>query len=49
MVRWHDTIDVPVAANGSWVVLAAYGDQTLEPVHPGRKPFAVTNPIWLQR
>ncbi|MCA9676779.1 MAG: CehA/McbA family metallohydrolase, partial [Myxococcales bacterium] len=49
VVRWHDTIDVPVAANGSWVVLAAYGDQTLEPVHPGRKPFAVTNPIWLQR
>lgn len=48
-VRWQDTIDVAVAAGGSWVVLAAYGDAALDPVHPGRRPFGVTNPIWLER
>ncbi len=49
VVRWQDTIDVAVAAGGSWVVLAAYGDAALDPVHPGRRPFGVTNPIWLER
>jgi hypothetical protein len=28
-------------------VIAAYGDTTLEPVHRGRKPFGVTNPIFV--
>jgi hypothetical protein len=49
VTRFDDTIDVPVAAAGSWVVFAAYGDTALDPVHPGRIPFGVTNPIFLQR
>jgi hypothetical protein len=30
-------------------VLAAYGDRALDPVHPGRIPFGVTNPIFIGR
>lgn len=47
-VRWRGTIPVDVrAAGGGFVVIAAYGDAALEPVHPGRIPFGVTNPIFL--
>jgi hypothetical protein len=42
-------IEVPVAASGSWVVFHAAIDGDLSPVHPGRAPFAVTNPIFLRR
>jgi len=49
VLRFHKTIPVDVAATGGWVVVAAYGDSPLEPVHPGRIPFGVTNPIWLTR
>jgi hypothetical protein len=41
---------VPVAASQSsarhWVVFHAKSDVDLAPVHPGRKAFAVTNPIF---
>jgi hypothetical protein len=50
VIRWEGDIDVDVAAGmGSYVIVAAYGDSTLEPVHPGRIPFGVTNPIFLAR
>ena len=49
VVRWDDAVAVNVAAGGSWIVVAAYGDQPLEPVHPGRLPFAVSNPIFVER
>ena len=51
VVRYQDTIDVNVAAGGSWVVFAAYSETsaTLAPVHPGRQIFGVTNPIFLER
>jgi hypothetical protein len=41
-------IDVDPGALGSWVVFVADGDTDLEPVHPGRRPFAVTNPIFFR-
>lgn len=48
-IRWRGTVSVDVrAAGGGFVVIAAYGDRALEPVHPGRIPFGVTNPIFLQ-
>ena len=34
-------IPVQVRATGGFVVVAAYGDSDLEPVHPGRIPFGV--------
>jgi len=49
---------VPVPAGTDWVVFHARGlydptienrseqEQTLDPVHPGRLPFGVTNPIF---
>lgn len=40
-------ISVPVAAGGSWVVFHVSSDGTLAPVHPGRIPFAVSNPVFL--
>jgi hypothetical protein len=50
VIRWEGDIDVDVAAGmGSYVIVAAYGDSTLEPVHPGRIPFGATNPIFLAR
>jgi hypothetical protein len=48
VVRFQKQIPVSVKSGGSFVVIAAYGDQPLEPVHPGRIPFGVTNPIFLQ-
>lgn len=49
VIRFVRDIPVDVAAEGSWVVVAAYGDEPLDPVHPGRVPFAVSNPIWIER
>ena len=50
VVRFEGDVEVDVAADpGSFVIVIATGDETLEPVHPGRLPFAVTNPIFLER
>ena len=49
--RFVHPIVVPVdpdPARRTWVVLHARGDGDLSPVHPGRRPFGVTNPIYLQ-
>lgn len=46
-VRYEGDLDVDVATGGSYVIVAAYGDEPLEPVHPGRMPFGVANPIFL--
>lgn len=48
-IRWHKTIPAAVATSGSYVIVAAYGSQPMEPVHPDRIPFGVTNPIFLTR
>ncbi|MCS6899780.1 MAG: CehA/McbA family metallohydrolase [Myxococcales bacterium] len=32
----------------NWVVFHARGEGDLSPLHPGRRPFAVSNPIFLQ-
>ena len=37
------------AATGSYVIVVAHGDEPLDPVHPGKRPFGVTNPIFLFR
>jgi len=54
--RFSESVEVPPGAD--WVVFHARGDynpaiedsddqpQTLDPVHPGRLPFGVTNPIF---
>ena len=48
-VRWRGTVPAEVRADGSgFVIIAAYGDGALEPVHPGRTPFGVTNPIFIK-
>jgi len=46
-IRWSGRVAIPTQASGSFVVVAAYGTQPLEPVHPGRIPFGVTNPIFV--
>jgi hypothetical protein len=45
--RFDQDVMVDVRTAGSYVIVAAYGDSTLEPVHRGRIPFGVTNPIFL--
>jgi hypothetical protein len=46
-VRWRGRIDVQTRATGGFVVIAAYGAKPLEPVHPGKLPFGVTEPIFV--
>jgi len=51
-VRFRGSLDVPVSAAGgipTYAVFVAAGDQPLEPVHPGRMPFGVTNPVFFSR
>lgn len=49
-VRFADQIQVSVAATGrTHVILVADGDERMHAVHPGRRPFGVTNPIFLTR
>jgi hypothetical protein len=45
-VRWRGSIPVQPRAAGGFVVIAAYGDRKLEPVHD-KTPFGVTNPIFV--
>ncbi|MBI4703008.1 MAG: CehA/McbA family metallohydrolase [Deltaproteobacteria bacterium] len=33
----------------NWVVFHAKGKGTLDPLHPGRRPFAVSNPVFLEQ
>ena len=47
VVRWQGQIPVNVRATGGFVVIAAYGTNALDPVHPGYVPFGVTNPIFV--
>ncbi len=47
VIRWHGQIQIQVAATGGFVIIAAYGGQALEPVHPGCTPFGVINPIFV--
>jgi hypothetical protein len=46
--RLRQTISVPVAATGSWVLFVAHG-QELTPMYPAREAFGATNPIYLRR
>jgi hypothetical protein len=48
VLRWSGQIPVQVQASGGFVVIAAYGENQLNPVHPGRVPFGVTNPIFVR-
>lgn len=48
-IRLDRMVTVDVASAGSYVIVAAYGDADLEPVHPRRTPFGVSNPIFLRR
>jgi hypothetical protein len=47
VVRWRGQIAVQTRATGGLVVIAAYGSTPLEPVHPGKVPFGVTEPIFV--
>lgn len=48
-VRLDAIIEADVAPAGSFVIVHVAGSDPLEPVHPGRAPFAVSNPIFLRR
>jgi hypothetical protein len=45
-VRWRGSFPVQAAATGGFVVVAAYGDRSMQPVHD-KAPFGVTNPIFV--
>jgi len=47
VVRWNKRLMVLTRATGGFVVIAAYGDKPLEPVHPMKSPFGVTEPIFV--
>ncbi len=48
-IRFERDITVDVSSAESYAIFAAYGSAALEPVHPQRIPFGVTNPIFLRR
>jgi hypothetical protein len=37
------------AATRNWVLFHAKGEGDLAPLHPGKKPFAVSNPVFLEK
>ncbi len=47
---WDQTVDVKPSSSKPrhWVVFHAKGPNDLAPLHPGRKPFAVSNPVFFQ-
>ncbi|MFT3697673.1 MAG: CehA/McbA family metallohydrolase [Kofleriaceae bacterium] len=47
VIRYHAEVPVNVRAAGGFVVIAAYGTKAMEPVHPGRIPFGMANPIFV--
>jgi hypothetical protein len=46
-IRWRGQIPIQTRATGGFVVIAAFGTRPLEPVHPGKIPFGVTEPIFV--
>ncbi len=48
VLRFDQDVEVAVDSGGSWVVFHARGEMPLDPVHPGRMPFGVTQPIFFQ-
>jgi hypothetical protein len=40
-------VSIDAAARRTWVVFHAKGEADLAPLHPGRRPFAVSNPVFL--
>lgn len=47
-VRFDAAIELSLERD-AFVVLVADGEGTLEPIHPGRRPFGVSNPIFFER
>ncbi|MEZ4309721.1 MAG: CehA/McbA family metallohydrolase [Polyangiaceae bacterium] len=43
------TVKLDASAENNWVVFHAKGEGDLSPLHPGRKPFAVSNPVFLEK
>ena len=42
-------VSLDPARQGNWVVFHAKGEKDLAPLHPGRRPFAATNPFFLEK
>jgi hypothetical protein len=47
VIRWTGQIPIQTRATGGFVVIAAYGTRPLAPVHLGKIPFGVTEPIFV--
>jgi hypothetical protein len=43
------TVSIDPKAMRNWVVFHAKGEGDLAPLHPGRRPFAVSNPVLLAK
>jgi Carboxypeptidase regulatory-like domain len=46
VVRYDSSVDLTVSAD-TWVVVVVTGSKSMDPVVRGDKPFAVTNPVYL--
>lgn len=46
--RYTNEVDVTIPDGGGWVIFHARSadEVDLAPLHPGRRPFAVSNPVW---
>lgn len=43
------TVSLDPTSARNWVVFHAKGEGDLAPLHPGKKPFAVSNPVFLEK
>lgn len=48
-LRFRGELTVPVAERGSWVIVAAHGDRAMDQVYFRKRPFGVSNPMFLSR
>ncbi|MCS6856989.1 MAG: CehA/McbA family metallohydrolase [Sandaracinaceae bacterium] len=49
VILFDGELMVPVSERGSWAIVHVKGDEDMEKLHPGREPFAVSNPIFFER
>ena len=47
VIRYNDTVSISVGGSDGFVVVEVEGDERMDPVVFGHRPFAVTNPIFL--
>ena len=46
--RYTNEVEVTIPEGRGWVLFHAKSDGDLDPLHPGKNAFAVSNPVWFE-